>query len=379
MTRLRNALFAVLAAAALVGTALTTPAYAEPPASGDFSTPTSPAAYAALAQGDVSLSWKLTTTGTTAQFRGLAPVSRRVAWVSGTLGTVLRTVDGGATWASVGPKLSTADAALQFRDIEAFSARDAVIMSIGNGTDSRIYVTSDGGTTWTETFRNTRQKAFYDCMAFSSRRHGYALSDPVDGKFRLIETKDGGHSWKVISNAGMVPALVGEAAFAASGTCLATGADNHVYIATGGVDPGRILSSGDGGHTWTATGSPIAGSAAAGVFSVQYRNASRGIAVGGDYTNTTRTGGDAAYTADGGSTWQKSVSEPAGYRSGSAWVAPWIGIALAVGPTGSDITLDNGKHWSAFDTGTFDAVECTPDLSCWASGATGRVARLVLR
>lgn len=378
MRRLRNALFAALAVAALVGTALTTPAYAAPAAGGDSSGPTTPAAYAALAHGDVGLSWKLTNTGTQAQFRGLAPVSRRVAWVSGTAGTVLRTVDGGATWASVGPPLSTADAALQFRDIEAFSAQDAVIMSIGNGTDSRIYVTDNGGATWTETFRNTQPKAFYDCMAFSSPLHGLALSDPVNGKFRLIETSDGGHSWRIISNAGMVPALDGEFAFAASGTCLATGAGNRVYIATGGVDPGRILSSGDGGHTWTATESPIAGGAAAGVFSVQYRSASRGIAVGGDYTNTTRIGGDAAYTADGGTTWQKSVSEPAGYRSGSAWVAPWFGIALAVGPTGSDLTLDNGKHWSSFDTGTFDAVECTPDLSCWASGATGRVARLVL-
>lgn len=372
MSRLRTALLAVVATAALATAAMTSPAYAAPTAGGET-------AYSALSKGDVTLAWRVTPTGSDARFRGLAPVSSRVAWVSGTAGTVLRTIDGGKSWQSVGPKLSAADAALQFRDIEAFSERDAVIMSIGNGTDSRIYVTSNGGKSWTETFRNTRPKAFYDCMAFSSRLDGFALSDPVDGKFRLITTKDGGHTWYVINNAGMVPALPGEAAFAASGTCLATGAGNRVYIGSGGVNPGRILSSDNGGRTWTAAESPIAGSAAAGVFSVQYRNANRGIAVGGDYTNTTRTGGDAAYTSNGGLTWQKSASEPAGYRSGSAWVAPTLRIALAVGPSGSDVTLDNGAHWRPFDTGTFDSVECTPDLTCWASGDVGRVARLVLR
>src|SRR3954470_14331925 len=91
------------------------------------------------------LAWHLTDTGTTARFRGLSPVSASVAWVAGTAGTVLRTVDGGRHWASVGP----ADAsALEFRDIEAFDARHAVALTIGEGTDSRIYSTSDGGSSW---------------------------------------------------------------------------------------------------------------------------------------------------------------------------------------------------------------------------------------
>lgn len=333
----------------------------------------------ALAQGNMGVTWKVTPTGTLSRFRGLAPVSKKVAWVSGTEGSVLRTIDGGRSWQSVGPTLSAADAALQFRDIEAFSADNAVIMSIGNGPDSRIYVTSDGGKTWTMTFQNERRKAFYDCMAFSSPTQGYAVSDPVDGKFRIIETTDGGHSWKVLDKKGMVPALDGEAGFAASGTCLATGKNDHVYLGTGGVNPGRILTSADGGLTWTAVDSPIAGGPASGVFSVQYRNAFRGIAVGGDYTNVTQTGGDSAYTADGGQSWHESAKAPAGYRSGSAWVAPTLAAALAVGPTGSDLSLDNGKTWQLFDSGSFDSVECTADLACWASGDQGRVGKLVLK
>src|SRR5437868_12632467 len=60
--------------------------------------------------------WRLTPTGTEARLRGLAAVSRKIAWAAGSGGTVLRTTDAGHTWQQVGP----ADAAgLEVRDIEA--------------------------------------------------------------------------------------------------------------------------------------------------------------------------------------------------------------------------------------------------------------------
>ena len=88
----------------------------------------------AQAHGGSSYRWELTPTGSTAQFRGLAAVSKDVAWVGGTEGTVLRTVDGGKHWQNVSP---TGASALQFRDVEAFDATHAVALSIGNGEDSR--------------------------------------------------------------------------------------------------------------------------------------------------------------------------------------------------------------------------------------------------
>ena len=79
-----------------------------------------------------SFAWHDTPTGSTASLRGLSAVSANVAWASGSAGTVLRTTDRGATWQSVGPP---GTATLQFRDIEAFGANKALILSIGNGTD----------------------------------------------------------------------------------------------------------------------------------------------------------------------------------------------------------------------------------------------------
>jgi len=71
-------------------------------------------------------SWTTFDTGVDARLRGLAAVSRHVAWASGSGGTVLRTVNGGRTWQQVGPP-GTAD--LQFRDIEAFDERHAVALA----------------------------------------------------------------------------------------------------------------------------------------------------------------------------------------------------------------------------------------------------------
>ena len=63
----------------------------------------------------------------------------------------------------------------------------------------------------------------------------------------------------------------------------------------------------------------------------------------------------------------KPTSNPAGYRSGSAWVTGTHATVLAVGPTGSDVSVDGGRSWTAFDAGSFDSVECTNDGACWAS------------
>ena len=63
-------------------------------------------------------------------------------------------------------------------------------MSIGNNpTDFRMYVTDDGGQTWTITFVNAEPTAFYDCMSFFNHKDGLAVSDPPDGvHFRVIAT-----------------------------------------------------------------------------------------------------------------------------------------------------------------------------------------------
>ena len=336
------------------------------------------AAAASRARATASpVAWQDRPTGSTERFRGLAPVSAAVAWVSGTGGTVLRTADGGSTWADLSPGVVDGfdTSKLQFRDIQAFSASTAVILAIGTGIDSRIYRTDDGGLTWRTTFVNAEPTAFYDCLAFFDRRNGLALSDPVDGKFRLQRTTDGGRSWSLVDPAGMPAALDGEFAFAASGTCLVTARGGNAWIASGGGAIARVLSSTDLGATWTATATPMRVSETGGIFSLAFRNPKQGVAVGGDFQAPT-DGTDAAATSrDGGLTWSLARHALSGYRSGVAWLPGGARSLVAVGPTGSDVSRDSGRSWSPLDSGSLDSIGCARG-ACWGSGDAGRVAVL---
>jgi photosystem II stability/assembly factor-like uncharacterized protein len=322
--------------------------------------------------GTRGFAWHDTPTGSAGRLRGLSAVSSTTAWASGSLGTVLRTTDRGATWQQVGPP-GTQD--LQFRDIEAFDADHAVILSIGPGSDSRIYVTADGGQTWALTFVNPDPNAFFDCMTFYDSRRGLALSDPPDGlHFRVIATDDGGLSWHV-TGAQMPEALPGEFAFAASGQCITADHGRRAWFGTGGAAQARVFRSDDGGASWSVAPTPLNSGPTAGIFALAFRGQQHGLAVGGDFLAETASPDNFARTADGGASWNLLPAAPPEYRSGATWLDGHT--ALAVGPSGSDVSTDAGATWQRFDDGSLDTVDCARPTACWASGANGRVAYLV--
>ncbi|HEX6064707.1 MAG TPA: hypothetical protein VFZ04_10835, partial [Longimicrobiales bacterium] len=286
-------------------------------------------------------------TATSASLRGLSVVDAQVAWTSGTGGSVLRTMDGGQTWQS----RSVPDAdSLDLRDIEAFDSLSAYVLSAGE--DGRIYKTVDGGLTWQLEFRNQVAGAFFDCFDFFDRDHGIAMSDPVDGQFLLV-ARDDSARWVTLPDATLPAADSAEAAFAASGSCL-TVAGERVYLATGGGLHARVLWSDDRGRNWQATITPVqAGAATAGIFSLAFRDAANGMALGGDYQRPLE---DArlALTVDAGRTWR--VAGKTAYVSGAAW-SPSGQSLLAVGPAGTRFSRDRGLTWEQLDTLEYNAVQ----------------------
>jgi photosystem II stability/assembly factor-like uncharacterized protein len=323
-----------------------------------------------------TLSWNVKNVGSDQELRGLAPIDDHTAWVSGDAGGVWRTTDGGATWQDVTPPGSTTKTL--YRDVEATDADHALLLAIGVGEDSRILRTEDGGATWETTFVNDDPNAFYDCLAMWPGGHdGIGMSDPPDGKFRIIRTHDAGRTWSVVDSSGMPPAAVGEFGFAASGTCLVTAGARDAYLASGGA-ASRIYRSHDQGTTWTAVDSPIPPVPdAGGTFGLAFRNPRQGLAVGGNFLAPDDGADASAYTRDRGHTWV-SGGNLGGYRSGVDWVSGARRTGIAVGTSGSDVTFDGGRTWTAFgsDQGGFDSVQCLPGGTCWASGADGRVGLL---
>ena len=313
--------------------------------------------------------WVPQQTGTGASLRGLDAVDERVAWASGTAGTWLRTTDGGRTWQSG----TVPDAgALDFRDVHAFDADRAVLLSAGE--DARIYKTADGGRTWRQVFRRTGPTVFFDAIAFWDASHGIAMGDPVDGRHVVIVTDDGGETWTDV--AGVPAALAGEAAFAASGTCLVVEGERNAWFATGGGAVARVFRSTDRGRTWEVAPTPVrAGAASAGIFSLAFRDARHGVAVGGDYREPDAPLDVLALTDDGGRTGRRAEG-PRGYRSGAAWAT--VGgkpVVVAVGTSGADVSFDGGRTWRPLGSGSFNAVAAAGG-AVWAAGPDGRIARL---
>lgn len=325
-----------------------------------------------------SAEWIAQRSGTSVRFRGVSAVSSTVAWASGEKGTYARTLDGGKNWQTG----TVADAfALDFRDVDAFDANTAYLLSIGEGEKSRIYKTTDGGLNWKLQYKSSRPEAFFDAMAFWDSEHGIAVSDPVGGRFLIISTSDGGKSWKEMSPEGMPAALSGEGAFAASGTCIAVQGKGNVWFGTGGPEGARVFSSKDGGRTWSVAKTPLVSGKSAGIFSIAFWNAKRGVIVGGDYTKESESKNNVAITNDGGRTWNLiNGSIPNGYRSCAAFVpgtsAPTL---ITVGPNGSEYSQDGGKNWISISTDSYtngyhSASFAGPNAG-WAVGESGRIAK----
>lgn len=308
-------------------------------------------------------------------FRGLAAVSGKEAWVTGESLTdggsarVYRTTDRGDTWVDVSPD-GTED--LSFRDVEV-NGRVAHVLAIGPGEASRIYRSNDGGASWTEAFRNTDEDAFYDCMAFyGGGARGLAVSDPVDGKLRILSTEDRGRTWSVLPSKGMPPSA-GEFGFAASGDCLVT-AGRSAFLITGGKRS-RVLRSDDRGLTWTATASGIPAGEAAGGFAGAFASPRRGIAVGGDFGDAGDTEDTTAYTRDG-RTWTggadlEHVGEDVTFLRGTRYA---VATGDYDGSAGSSITTDGGATWRLVSELGYHVIDCAGKV-CWAAGSKGRVGR----
>ena len=300
------------------------------------------------------------------ELRGLSVVSPSVVWASGQRGTVLRSVDGGEHWTS--HTIPGADS-LDLRAISATSATVAHALSIADS--SRIYRTTDGGQTWTRRWSATRKGTFLDALRFWDARHGIAMSDPVDGRFLVLTTSDGGDTWQEVPADRIPAAMPNEGGFAASGSCIATFGSSHVWIVSGGATAARIYHSADRGRTWSVHDT-------AGAFSVAFRDAQHGAIAGGDYAKPRLAGRNVAVTSDGGATWTltDSTSSPSGYRSAIAFVpATRANTLVAVGLTGTDVSLDGGRSWRGVDSTAYNSVVFASPSAGWTVGPKGRIAR----
>jgi photosystem II stability/assembly factor-like uncharacterized protein len=279
--------------------------------------------------------------GKPTNIRGLSVVNNKVAWISGSNGYIAKTNNGGKTWLWQQVKdFEKAD----FRDIEAFSDKEAIIMS--SGTPALILKTIDGGVNWQLKYRNTDTSVFLDAMDFDNPSHGLILGDPIKNRFLLLETKNGGNTWNNLNNGPV--AAANEAAFAASGTCLRTFNRNNLIVTGGPVSNIFFQMSNKGWHKITV---PIThGKSSQGAFSIA-KGKNQLVIVGGDYQHDKRTDSTVCYS-NNGKNWKLAYTPPSGYQSCVEYIN--ADIYLSTGTPGTNITIDGGKNWKQIDTLNFN-------------------------
>lgn len=315
--------------------------------------------------------WTILFTPVSVELRGLAVVSEHVAWASGASGTVIRTIDG-ETWKTV--PVPGAEA-LDFRDIEAWDAQNAVAMSIGPGAASTVYKTTDGGLSWRKVFANTEPTGFWDAIAFRDRKSGALFGDPVRGRFQVFTTEDGGETWTAAPDAGMPMALENEGGFAASGSCLVSGPGNRLAFVTGGAAEARVFISTDGGRTFRVSTSPVpTGAPSKGLFSALWLDENALLTVGGDYRERALAGVNAGLSVDGGARWTAVNARPTGFLSSVVRGPSKDAAIVAVGLAGTGVSNDGGNTWTAVDAMPYNTAGFAGGTG-FAVGPNGVIAR----
>lgn len=307
-------------------------------------------------------------------FRGLSVVDDNTIWVSGSRGTFARSTDGGKTF--VYQQLKGYEKS-DFRDIEAFDDKRAIMMS--SGTPALILKTTDGGLNWKEVFRQNDSVYFLDAMDFWDEKRGVLVGDPINGHFVLLETKDGGETWRELDSTKTPKALDSEAVFAASGTSLrCIGEYGKIGFVTGGKFSRTIGANLKLKYLhWESFKlNIIQGQQTQGAFSFAI-NDSANIFIGGDYSNDTVTNINSciqylpAKKTD--EMFDKIVDDVKGYRSCVEAINNQSFVACGT----SGIDVYKNRYWKKISSEPFHVVrKAKKGKAVFLAGPRGKIGKL---
>lgn len=308
---------------------------------------------------------QLLTSGQNTSIRGLSVVNDKTVWVSGSNGTVGRSTDGGTTWQWMTVKgFEKTD----FRDIEAFDAKTAVIMGIAS--PAYILKTTDGGSSWKLVYENKDSTMFLDAMEFWNEQSGIVIGDPSHNNMFVARTFDGGQSWQPVPGKNLPVVDKGEACFASSGTNVRKLNKQEAVFITGGMRSRLFIRD-------QQIDIPILqGRETTGANSVAVKNKKTLVIVGGDFNAKDSTTRNCVLTFDGGKTFSAPATPPHGYRSCVEYLTKktWISCGL----NGVDISTDDGNTWAWISKESYHVCrKAKKGKAVYFAGGGGRIGKLI--
>jgi photosystem II stability/assembly factor-like uncharacterized protein len=312
---------------------------------------------------------EILTTGTKTSLRGLSAVDDKIVWVSGSNGTVGKSLDGGLNWEWMTVKgFEKTD----FRDIEAFDEKTAVIMGISE--PAHILKTFNGGESWKLVYADSTNGIFLDAMDFFFDGRGVVIGDPINGRMYMARTIDNGSNWQR-TNPDKLPALAeGEAFFASSGTNVRPLNYDESVIVTSGKRSrlylrGRLIDIPitQGGESTGANS-----------LAVWYKRnkADKIVVIGGDFSKDTVRTDNCYFTTNLGKTWTAPKEGPHGYRSCVEFIDK--NTLIACGTSGVDISSDGALSWQLISPKSFHVCRrAKTGTSVFLAGSNGTIAKLI--
>ena len=276
-----------------------------------------------------------------------------------------RTTDGGATWTP--GVIDIGNPLLDLNNICPVSATtawlSALIPADGNGV---IYKTTDGGVTWNQqnaTGFQTAGQSFLNGVHFFDANNGVSYGDPVGGEFEIYVTSNGGDTWTPVAAANIPNPASGEYGYNA--TPVAAG--NSFWFTT---NKGKLYRTTDMGVTWVKYNTPITDFGTTAINGkVIFSDNNNGILLATTNGSATTPTYKIYTTTNGGSTWSAGVNYT-GYRlmtyvPGTTTIIA-TGAGATTGGTGSAKSTDNGVTWTTIDSGapfTGGVFKYTPALT----------------
>lgn len=314
---------------------------------------------------------KILTSGTKSSLRGLSVVNDDVVWVSGSNGTIGRTINGGRDWKWM---IVKGFEKTDFRDIEAFDATTAVIMGVGE--PAYMLRTADGGATWKVVYENKTKGMFLDAMEFWNVQAGIVIGDPVNGRFFVTRSFDGGKSWQDVPEMNRPVADSGEACFAASGTNVRA-LDNDEAVFVSGGSRSRVFIRNEIITLPLLQGKESTGANSIAVWDrYKKKGGNKLVVVGGDFTSDSSTRLNCFYSNDRGKTWKAPRIPPHGYRSCVEFLDKKI--LLSCGLTGVDYSGDNANTWTLISNESFHVCRiANMGTTVYLAGTNGKVGKLI--
>jgi hypothetical protein len=309
---------------------------------------------------------KLLTSGKSSSLRGLSVVSDRIIWVSGSGGSVGLSTDSGKSWKwnlVIGYEKS------DFRDIEAFSDKEAVIMGI---TEPVVMLrTTDAGNNWTVAFKDTTKSAFLDAMCFSAD-HAVAVGDPLNGESYILKSNDRGKNWYRYRNSETDSMRSGEAFFASSGTNIQFVPGLGYAMVSGGKKSRLFVNS----FSYTLSINQGGETTGANSIAINPANPNQAFIVGGDFSHDTLRFNNSLQIQFSPFMQKSPVTPPHGYRSCVEYMNEKQMISC--GTSGVDMSYDGGMNWILISDKSFHVCrKAKTGRSVFLAGAKGAIARVV--